>query len=467
MDDPNYPLSASQIVVSCPRPCPTPVARSLRTGWLILVPLLVAPFCDLASHLHAISPSQGPRDPRSHIIPDCFPSSGRIGDEQPDADKDSISDECEYQVARTFAPVLRFRRDDRNSERDTYWEVRRTSEQLDTRCESYNETRETRGVQLWVFYALGYHRDGGRIGATWHHGDSEYVIVSVVQVGGQRWRLAGVCMSHHGKRAHYWADGETLVYDNAGRLAISVSYRKNANYVNRHCRHGNLPQPVTDLRSLGKRALHSLIYVVTLRFLWGDLCAVFPKEEDVEVLREGKLGPYNVRTGWCARAPSRDPDWCITDNSRITGFWKNRTGLERLWSPQRFCGWYWNRQVPNCAPSYLGSLELFGFTADPVPMVSDTSEAVPQSEVGKGLFSDVERATIERAIHRFAFGRAIVPVESEDDLREKAALLVGKPGIRITIEGHADSIGDAQYNHQLGMQRARAVRGLVGRSRTK
>ena len=59
----------------------------------------------------------------------------------------------------------------------------------------------------------------------------------------------------------------------------------------------------------------------------------------------------------------------------------------------------------------------------------------------------------------FRFGRADLPDEAKARIDEVINDLKADPkNIFIEIEGHTDSVGNAQFNHQLGMQRAESVK---------
>ena len=75
--------------------------------------------------------------------------------------------------------------------------------------------------------------------------------------------------------------------------------------------------------------------------------------------------------------------------------------------------------------------------------------------VGRELTA-TERATLTQAV-LFAFDQAILNEEVHTPLREKVVVLRDNQGVRVSIEGHADELGDANYNMGLGMRRATAV----------
>jgi peptidoglycan-associated lipoprotein len=60
---------------------------------------------------------------------------------------------------------------------------------------------------------------------------------------------------------------------------------------------------------------------------------------------------------------------------------------------------------------------------------------------------------------RFAFGAAKVPDEAMSAIDQMVeSLKAEKQNVWIEIEGHTDSVGNARYNEQLGLQRAEAVK---------
>lgn len=58
----------------------------------------------------------------------------------------------------------------------------------------------------------------------------------------------------------------------------------------------------------------------------------------------------------------------------------------------------------------------------------------------------------------FAFDSAVLPVNADQALTALVTEADAKPGQRIVLDGHADSIGDAAYNVNLSLRRALVVR---------
>jgi outer membrane protein OmpA-like peptidoglycan-associated protein len=58
----------------------------------------------------------------------------------------------------------------------------------------------------------------------------------------------------------------------------------------------------------------------------------------------------------------------------------------------------------------------------------------------------------------FSTGSAVLLEESEPMLKTVAGLIKASADAKLTIEGHTDNIGSAEYNQQLSERRAEAVR---------
>ncbi len=76
--------------------------------------------------------------------------------------------------------------------------------------------------------------------------------------------------------------------------------------------------------------------------------------------------------------------------------------------------------------------------------------SIPTAE-GGGLFRDVY----------FDFDSSIVNGEGRATIQSNAEILRSRPELSVTIEGHCDERGTAEYNMALGNARARAVRALL------
>lgn len=181
----------------------------------------------------------------------------------PDADQDGLRDDCEVEIVKAFAPMLKFDIGEQHWSRDPHWSAIRVT---------------VNGVQMvQVFYLVAYHRDPGdpAFGTYAHDGDSEFLIVFVQDITGTgRWALTQMTYSAHWHQA--WdRTHENLSYAEVeyvdtyrGRPRSWVSEGKHANYPNQGSCNGNFddcanPQadtPLTpgwtlDTRNIGNRTL--------------------------------------------------------------------------------------------------------------------------------------------------------------------------------------------------------------------
>lgn len=88
-----------------------------------------------------------------------------------------------------------------------------------------------------------------------------------------------------------------------------------------------------------------------------------------------------------------------------------------------------------------------------------TSAVAKAEEVEKTSKRLVYEVTITQDQADFKAGKADVPAEAKTKIDELAAQLKANPnGAYLEVEGHTDSTGPAEYNKQLGLQRAEAVK---------
>lgn len=106
---------------------------------------------------------------------------------------------------------------------------------------------------------------------------------------------------------------------------------------------------------------------------------------------------------------------------------------------------------PTRAP--LGAWE--GATEIAVAQGADANAAAP-GEMRIVAGPRPEQPQTLQPVH-FAFGSAFIEVEERDRLAEYAAWLKANPRQQVLIEGHTDTVGPAEYNYELGEQRALAV----------
>ncbi len=80
---------------------------------------------------------------------------------------------------------------------------------------------------------------------------------------------------------------------------------------------------------------------------------------------------------------------------------------------------------------------------------------VDTTVTGRALSGD-DRETLE-ALILFGFDVSEIDVAGRAQVQSKATVLRSNPGVEVSIEGHADELGPAEYNLRLGMERAAAV----------
>ncbi len=83
-----------------------------------------------------------------------------------------------------------------------------------------------------------------------------------------------------------------------------------------------------------------------------------------------------------------------------------------------------------------------------------------QAGGGAAMAAQLASKTCRVELHGIYFnsGSAVLLEESEPMLKQVAEVIRGSPQAQLTIEGHTDNIGSAEYNQKLSEQRANAVR---------
>jgi hypothetical protein len=160
-----------------------------------------------------------------------------------DRDNDYLDDECEWKIAYNFAPALRFTYGDTTTSRETYWAAHakeacvtaETNDTINFYCLEWLPV-------IRVFYALGYHKDGGwSFAFPAHNGDSEFLIVEVAYDHQEEtWKHTRTFMSSHqgspsgesGWWYHNWRDRGYIEYPYTvnGYHRVWVEKNKHANY---------------------------------------------------------------------------------------------------------------------------------------------------------------------------------------------------------------------------------------------
>jgi len=96
------------------------------------------------------------------------------------------------------------------------------------------------------------------------------------------------------------------------------------------------------------------------------------------------------------------------------------------------------------------------------------AQAADQKAVAAASKADAVEAASRRLVYEvvlsedqgnFKFGRAALPDEAKAQIDEMVNQLKADPkGVFIEIEGHTDNVGAVQYNQELGLERAEAVK---------
>ncbi len=295
-------------------------ARTSTPFTLVAFALLTTTGCaDLVSPIDSVDTPKavngdidGSRQQSLPSANSCFVSS--LSDLAFDADRDGLFDSCEYRLAQRFKPSLTINDDDASSlatNRHTFWAA----------APSNRWTPQT----VTIFYALGYYEDlGDGIVSTSaisaHQGDSEYIIVNLVN-SSRGWTVLNTCGSYHGNLAcqlgsNWW-----------------VAERKHANYVSQQsCNSGGIAG--------------------------SDNCASNDTESAVSVRSDANLGSAHRPRINCVSAPAQ---------------WRN--GTECLWTASSFCGWTTRTGDP-CSTAYSAHLARdlpnVGWTQPPVARSSIT-----------------------------------------------------------------------------------------------
>jgi hypothetical protein len=230
-----------------------------------------------------------------------------------DVDTDGLDDECEWQIASTFAPMLRLTSGDNTTGRETYWASHHKNS-----CGAYTPTigggGEPQGSCLWytnvirVIYALGYYADGGCCGLSGHVGDSEFIVLEAAYNQTDNvWYTTRAYLSAHvnqnwpgpGADGSRWWYGDEMEYPwNRGYPRIYVSKEKHANY------------PTDSACDSGG-------------WIGGDSCGGSFFDQRVGVQRTRNIGELNRQLVNCVSSVS-----------------STRQGIECFWTDIYFDGWY-------------------------------------------------------------------------------------------------------------------------------
>ena len=133
-------------------------------------------------------------------------------------------------------------------------------------------------------------------------------------------------------------------------------------------------------------------------------------------------------------APATDPDGdTITYTwSATAGSFNTQNGMNTIWT----------------APNAEGNYPLTVTASDGRGGVATNSITIPVMRRAVLMFDDVH----------FDFDRSTLRPDAIKILDDTVMKLQANPALNVTIEGHTDSIGTAEYNLSLGERRANAVR---------
>jgi outer membrane protein OmpA-like peptidoglycan-associated protein len=93
---------------------------------------------------------------------------------------------------------------------------------------------------------------------------------------------------------------------------------------------------------------------------------------------------------------------------------------------------------------------------DSAQRVAAASVTTPEPGGGERVLSDADIRTMSQQIY-FSTNSAHLTTAARALLREKAAILSRNPALTLTLTGHADARGAADYNQRLSERRAAAV----------
>lgn len=91
----------------------------------------------------------------------------------------------------------------------------------------------------------------------------------------------------------------------------------------------------------------------------------------------------------------------------------------------------------------------------PAPPVAKAPQPAPVVVTPAPLPAPVAKKVVVQADVLFAFDKAALTTNGKAELDKIATGI--QPGTKVSVEGHADAIGNATYNQQLSQRRAKAV----------
>jgi len=98
--------------------------------------------------------------------------------------------------------------------------------------------------------------------------------------------------------------------------------------------------------------------------------------------------------------------------------------------------------------------------ASPKPMAEEKEEVVVKEEVKEVVVYKAPDTVMREDIY-FAFDKSTLTPAAQDNLLQKAEWLRQNPDATVTIEGHCDERGTAEYNLALGDRRAESAKAFL------
>lgn len=238
-----------------------------------------------------------------------------------DIDADGIRDDCEFEIAAAFAPLLNLSVDDQGRGHSPYWSVTKNPD---------------RPWNVLIMYALSYYEDPGDFmwGVYWHHGDSEFIILEVQNSTTSIWGVVGATLSAH------WQDGgfdATASYYYDDLEFPGVSYPRIWSSINKHANYRS-----REVCGWGPGGIA----------FW-DSCEGDYQGFRVSVQPDRNLGNYFNR-------PPGNRDATNIRRDCTTSLVPGRTGTECFWTDTlHFSGW--NPEKEPSATPYAKILKFYGF----------------------------------------------------------------------------------------------------------
>ncbi|MGC1510354.1 OmpA family protein [Ketobacter nezhaii] len=112
----------------------------------------------------------------------------------------------------------------------------------------------------------------------------------------------------------------------------------------------------------------------------------------------------------------------------------------------------------------IANMEVNANDIDPILALDEPEESTPLALEDPVETSDEASAPTGHpgdTLFKFGFDKKELDESSVAKIEKHGEFLLQHPGVRITINGHADSQGDATYNEQLSLQRAQYVASIL------